>query len=133
MENKLKLLALCFFFAGTAVPIVFADYAEWFEKDTSLWAGDVVGLNPDTGKARKYISGDVLIGIVSTSPGIIGDNTADRNKAELRQDKVLVGLLGKLMFDKSQVVIEGRKVSTFDNKQIGYLLNDGRVFLKIRD
>ena len=38
-----------------------ADYAEYFEKEDDARAGDLVGLNPATGKVRVYQTGDQLL------------------------------------------------------------------------
>jgi len=79
-------------------------------------------LNPSSGKVRKYQAGDELIGIVSDKPGIIGGSKVDNS--------VLVGLIGQLYFAEDQVDIEGRIVKTKDDKKIGVLLSNGKVFIR---
>ncbi|MCX7716013.1 MAG: hypothetical protein N2Z73_01185, partial [Endomicrobia bacterium] len=113
-----------------------ADYAEWFLKDEgeTFQPGDVVGLNIVTGKARKYQPGDVLLGVFSSNPGFIGGIDISKTEEELKKDYVLVGLVGQLDYNKNQVEItqEG-KVLTRDGKQLGYLLADGKLFLRIKE
>jgi hypothetical protein len=110
-----------------------ADYAEWFKKEENINTGDIVGLNLKTKKVRKYISGDALIGICSSKPGFVGNNPIDKSDEELKKEFALVGLVGQLDFNKEQVNIINSKVETKDGKQIGYLLDDNKVFLKIKD
>jgi hypothetical protein len=105
-----------------------ADYAEWFEKEGEVKEKDVIGLNLETGKVRKYENGDVLVGVYSSDPGFIGNSEADDDG--LDEDNALVALVGQVDIDEEQVRIDGRKVSTLDGVQIGYLLNNGKVFLK---
>jgi len=109
-----------------------ADYAEWFEKEEEIKPGDIVGLNLDTGKARKYQSGDVLLGICSSNPGFVGNSNINKSDEEMKKNYVLVGLVGQLDFNKEQVMITGRKIQTKDGKQIGYLLANGKVLLKMQ-
>jgi hypothetical protein len=109
-----------------------ADYAEWFEKEEEINPGDIVGLNLETGKARKYRSGDVLLGICSSNPGFVGNSDINKSDEEIKKNYVLVGLVGQLDFNKEQVMITGRKVQTKDGKQIGYLLSNGKVLLKMQ-
>jgi hypothetical protein len=109
-----------------------ADYAEWFEKEEEINPGDIVGLNLETGKARKYRSGDVLLGICSSNPGFVGNSDINKSDEEIKKNYVLVGLVGQLDFNKEQVMIIGRKVETKDGKQIGYLLSNGKVLLKMQ-
>ena len=108
-----------------------ADYAEWFEKEGDCEPGDVIGLNNSTGKARKYISGDALIGIYSVNPGVTGNSDIDKTPEEMKKDHVLVGLMGQLAANTDQINITGRKVTTKDGKQLGYLLSNGKILLKI--
>jgi hypothetical protein len=105
-----------------------ADYAEWFEKEGTAEPGDIIGLNPLTGKARKYRAGDVFIGICSTDPGIVGNRLKETDE-DMGRTHILVSLLGQVDFDPSQVDIEGRTVRTKDGKMIGVLVSDGRVFI----
>ncbi len=101
------------------------DYAEWFEKEEVTVPGDIIGINLDTGKVRKYQSGDKFIGIHSTAAAFIG------NKAEgiSEETHTLVGLLGQVPFDEAQVEIRSRLVYTLDGIEVGVLLSDGRVLI----
>jgi len=118
-----------------------ADYAEWFMKEPAteslagrdaLKPGDIVGLNLKTKLARKYQSGDVLVGICSTNPAVVGNQNINKTDETMKQDYVLVGLVGQLTFNSEQVTIIDGKVLTKDSKQVGYLLNDGKVLLRIK-
>jgi len=102
-----------------------ADYAEYFPSEGALVSGDLVGLNALTGKVRKYQSGDKLMGIASTNPGIIGG--ANRNP----ENHALVGLMGQLPVNQQQVQIEGRVVQTLDGVRVGLLLSDGTVYINL--
>ncbi len=108
-----------------------ADYAEWFEKEDSIAENDVVGLNILTGKARKYLRGDVVLGVCSSNPGFVGNRDINKNEEDMNSNHVLVGLMGQLDFNKEQVEIADGRVITKDGKQIGYLLSNGNVFLRI--
>jgi hypothetical protein len=110
-----------------------ADYAEWFEKEDDCQPGDIVGLNLTTGKARKYVTGDIIIGICSSNPGFVGNRPIDKSDEEIKEKYVLVGLTGQLSVNKDQVDIIGRKVLTKDGKQVGFLLEDGKVFLRVKE
>ncbi len=104
-----------------------ADYAEYFEAEgVSLNGGDLVSLNPRTGKVRRYSVGDNLLGIVSSDPGVIG-NSDLRNQ----DNAVLVALVGQVTFDSSQVNINDGRVSTLDGQPLGLLLANGKVYLNI--
>jgi len=103
------------------------DYAEWFEKEGDGRAGDLIGMNMQTGKARKYEHGDHFLGIYSVKPAII--TNAQGTDEEMAKTHVLVGLLGQLDFDQSQTVIEGRIVKTLDGVYVGILLSNGKVLI----
>jgi hypothetical protein len=102
-----------------------ADYAEYFISEQSMSKADIVGLNIISGKIRKYRMGDKLIGVVSTEPGFIG-NSKIKNKMS-----IAVALLGQVPFNKNQVKIINGVVFTKDNKQLGYLLARGDVYINI--
>lgn len=95
-----------------------SDFTEWFEKEEDTYPGCIIGLNLSTGKARKYRSGDVFIGIHVKMP-----------VTEMEQTHVPVGLLGQMDFDPDQVIIAGRIVMTKDKKKIGVLLSNGKVLI----
>lgn len=102
-----------------------ADYAEYFLTDGRLQAGDIVGINPNTGLVRYYQAGDILLGIVSTSPGVLGNSKIQNDTAEA------IALMGQVPFNRDQVVIEGRSIKTLDGKNLGTLLASGDIFLSI--
>ncbi|HAI98791.1 TPA: hypothetical protein DCL30_04630 [Candidatus Peribacteria bacterium] len=104
-----------------------ADYAEYFDNEEFVPIGSLVGMNVETGKVRRYRSGDEFIGIASDGKGYIGNGNA---QVEHDPHYTLVGLLGQLTFRPEQVAIEGRTVSTKDGKSIGLLLQNGKVLLR---
>jgi hypothetical protein len=113
--------------SGTITPG--ADYAEWFEKEGVVEAGDLIGINLETGKARKYQAGDYFIGIYSEDPAYVGNRILDSDE-EMKKNYVLVGLLGQLEFDESQVLIRNNIVYTKDNTKVGVLLSNNKVLLR---
>ena len=102
-----------------------ADYAEYFQAEETLVAGEVVGLNPRTGLVRGYQIGDKLIGVVSTKAGVIGNTGIKDEKS------VIVALVGQVPFIKEKVRVKNSTVYTPDGMQIGYLLASGNVYLKM--
>ncbi len=104
-----------------------ADFAEFFINEEELISGDIVGINLETGKIRKYQTGDELVGVVSSDAGYVGNNALDRKNDP---NYTLVGLTGQLEFDQSQVIIENSIVKTKDGVKIGVLLANGKVFIK---
>lgn len=107
-----------------------ADYAEYFQCEGNLNVGDVVGINLENGLVGKYTIGYELIGVVSENAGFIGNNASGRGKDVTY---VLVGLQGQLPTNASQVTVRNGKVYTSDNKQLGVMLANEKVYLKIRD
>jgi hypothetical protein len=71
-----------------------ADYAEYFYQEApgSLKKGDVVCLASD-GKVKKSSTTEQLIGVVSTKPGVVGNDVFDQNNPD---ETVLVGLVGQV-------------------------------------
>ncbi|MGB3948341.1 MAG: peptidase G2 autoproteolytic cleavage domain-containing protein [Bacteroidia bacterium] len=71
-----------------------ADYAEYFYQETPgmLQKGDVVCLAP-TGKVTKLLTTGVILGVVSTKPGVVGNDMFDPKNPE---NTVLVGLVGQV-------------------------------------
>ncbi|MDD5040924.1 MAG: LamG domain-containing protein [Candidatus Peribacteraceae bacterium] len=104
-----------------------ADYAEYFPNEENILEGSLVGINMETGKARRYRAGDEFIGIASDGKGFVGNG--DRG-IEDNPHFTLVGLLGQLHVRSEEVVIRGRVVLTHDNQRIGILLENGRVLLR---
>ena len=105
-----------------------ADYAEWFEKEEDACPGDIIGINLETGKARKYRPGDRFIGVCSANPAYVG-NRLDETDQEMARTHILVGLLGQMDFNEAQVVTEGAVVKTTDGVEIGILLSNGKIFV----
>lgn len=105
-----------------------ADYAEWFEKEEEAVPGDIIGINLETGKARKYRPGDWFIGVCSTKPAYVGNRLSETDE-EMAKTHILVGLLGQIDINEEQVIIEGRIVKTTDSIEIGILLNNGKVLI----
>ena len=105
-----------------------ADYAEWFEKEEDVQSGDIIGINLATGKARKYKPGDKFIGIHVTESGIVGNRLKETDE-EMNEKHVLVALLGQVNFNRSQVNINGRVITTKDNKEIGILLSNDKILI----
>jgi hypothetical protein len=104
-----------------------ADYAEYFENEGAIPQTSIVGINPVSGKVRVYQPGDEFIGIASDGKsGFVGNGNKD---IEANPAYTLVGLIGQLVVDESQVVIQGRSVKTQDGKKIGILLSNGKVFV----
>ncbi|MBI4802504.1 MAG: hypothetical protein HY796_08280, partial [Elusimicrobia bacterium] len=108
-----------------------ADYAEWFEKESPIKSGDVVGLDVKTGKVRKYAVGDALVGICSPNPGFTGNAPMGKSDEEMNQTYSLVGLVGQLSVDKEQVSVVDGTVFTIDKKKLGYLLANGKIWIRI--
>lgn len=104
-----------------------ADFAEYFFNEESLVPGDVVGINLQTGKVRKYQTGDEFVGIVSSDAGYVGNNALDRKNDS---NYALVGLTGQLEFNELQVIVKNRIVKTKDGVKIGILLANGKVFIR---
>ncbi|MBT3783557.1 hypothetical protein HOF92_01200, partial [bacterium] len=102
-----------------------ADYAEYFEQEGLLHTGDLVGLNLDTGKVRKYHEGDALLGIVSKNPGIVGNAEADRST------HALVAVMGQVEVNREQVQIQRGMVYSHDGIPIGLLLASGRIYINL--
>ena len=117
-DSEGKIYAVTAAFSG-------ADYGEYFASEDQLSAGDLVGINIKTGKVRAYQSGDVLIGVVSTKPGVVGNAQANKDSHSL------VALMGQVPVNQEQVVIENGMVYTHDGLSLGSLLDDGKVYINI--
>lgn len=92
-----------------------------------LAPGDIAGMNPNTGEIGKFQNGDVFIGIVTKQAGFVENYSKDREKDS---SFALISSKGQLEADLSQVIIQGRLVSTPDGQQIGILLKSGKIFIK---
>jgi hypothetical protein len=104
------------------------DYAEWFEKEGSSVPGDLIGINLNTGRARKYQPGDRFLGVHSDKPAVVG-NRIKENDREMRYTHVLVGLLGQLEVHSDQINISGNLAYTRDGQYVGIKLSNGKVFV----
>jgi len=104
-----------------------ADYAEYFPNEENILEGSLVGINMETGKARRYRFGDEFIGIASDGHGFVGNG---KRGIEDNPKYALVGLLGQLTVRPEEVTIRGRLVFTRDGKRIGLLLENGKVLLR---
>jgi hypothetical protein len=104
-----------------------ADYAEYFSsEDHNLRKGDLVGLNLETGFVRAYQSGDQLIGVVSTNPGVIGNS-----KLKDQENAILVALVGQVPFSNNQVEVINGFAYTLDKNPLGIILKSGHVYINI--
>ncbi len=104
-----------------------ADYAEYFAAESdNFQPGQLVGINPENGLARSYQSGDALLGIVSTNPGVIG-NSELRGK----ENVVLVGLVGQLPVQSDQVYYHNGFAFANDGEPLGFALANGSVYINI--
>ena len=103
-----------------------ADYAEWFEKENELiLAGDLIGLNVETGKVRVWRYADPIIGIASNNPSVAGNY-----KPGIENTHALVGLVGQLDLNEPRIIIKESVVYSPDGQFIGYKLSNGKVFIK---
>lgn len=105
-----------------------ADFAEYFQSETDLEEGDIIGVNLENGLARKYQSGDALIGIITANAGFVGNNN---ESTDSNMKSILVGLVGQLPFNAEQTIIKNGRVYTKDMQKIGILLANGKVFLRM--
>jgi hypothetical protein len=119
-------------FADGAYTGTGADYAEWFEKEGEIGTGDVVGLNLDSGKVKRYEPGEILVGVYSQSPVIVGNQYTETSNEEMEETHALIALLGQVEVDKEQIKIEGRTVYTLDKVRLGYLLANGKILMRIK-
>lgn len=99
------------------------DYAEYFDAKEEAKPGDVIGIDLSSGLARKYRSGDFLIGVASTKPGVAG-GVKDENKTQ-----ILVGLMGQVPVNEEQTKIKNGMVYTMDDKQLGVKLASGDIYI----
>lgn len=103
------------------------DLAVYMETEEKVAPGDIAGINPVSGKVRKYREGDELAGIVTLSAAFAGNYSPGR---EADDGYALVGYKGQLLCNGRNTRQEGRILFTTDQKKIGVVLNNGKVFLK---
>lgn len=118
-------------FSDSAYSGAGADYAEWFEREGDIEEKDIIGLNLSTGKVRKYEKGDVLIGVYSANPVVVGNRPLIMTDEEMKKEHALVALVGQVAVNMDQVKISEGVVYSQDGVQLGYLLSSKKVFLKI--
>ena len=106
-----------------------ADYAEYFLFEEKTQPGDLVGINPKTGKTRLYKAGDLFLGVHSSDPAFVANGIYDTD-GTLSPDIVLVGLAGQLVVDFSQVVQKKRRIYTVDGQFVGFRLANDKVFMR---
>ncbi len=73
-----------------------ADLAEYFEKEGDLPTNEVVGINYETGKVRRFQSGDKLLGITSNRAGFVGNYPKGKTDEQIAASYALVGFTGQL-------------------------------------
>jgi ABC-type uncharacterized transport system ATPase subunit len=56
----------------------------------------------------------------------------DKSDEEMRKEYILVALVGRVPVTKGMIKITGRHVETEDGKQIGWLLEDGKVLIRLK-
>jgi len=115
-----------------------ADYAEWFEHDAPMKPGDVVGFNVSTGKVRKYVAGDPLVGVVSEKPAFAAGDPSEmpidpsQPPPATSTTHTLVGLIGQVDIDPKQVTTDKRSVlTTSDKRRVGFRLANGKGFISV--
>ena len=90
--------------------------ATFFVQEEQVTAGDIVGINKQTGKVRPYRIGDHVIGVA----------LPEQNKKQ-----ALVGIVGTLEFNPEQVEIYRAEVFTKDGQLIGQLLSNKKAYINI--
>ncbi len=109
-----------------------ADMAEYFEKEGEVAAGDIIGLNPATGLARKYQSGDSLLGAYSTRPGFVGNRPEAMTDEEVAAKYALVGLVGQIRVNVNTTggnINPGDPITVSQTTGIGTKANGAGVIL----
>lgn len=102
-------------------------YAEYMPAEETLTPGDIAGIDPSTGKIRKYQDGDFLAGIVSSSASRIGNAQA---RYIGNSGYALVAITGTTTYNSNEVVTSGKILYTSDNQRIGIQIATGKVLLK---
>lgn len=107
-----------------------ADYAEWFDHESSSVPGDLIGVNLDSGYVRKYQAGDRFIGIHSSDPMFIANRDITHSPETQAETMTLVGLMGQLRFNPEHVRIQDGIVYTTDGVRVGPIIGDHYVLLR---
>lgn len=100
--------------------------ASYFETETSIEPGTLVGLDPATGKIRPYCAGDEFIGISTLQAAYISNAPPEQSG----QTQTLVCYKGQVSCNRKSITVEQGKVFTPDGNKIGVLLANGDVFIK---
>lgn len=101
-----------YFYATRVYSAVYNDYAEWFEREGTTMAGDIIGLNIETGKYRKAQKGDVVVGVESDMYGVIIGGDGYDNEIN---NFIPVGLMGRLYVNVQGEVKAGQYITLLDN------------------
>ena len=83
----------------------------------------MIGINLDSGLARIYRTGDFLLGVASTKPGVKG-GVKDPKKTQ-----ILVGLMGQVPVNKNKVKVKNGMAYTLDDKRVGVMLASGDIYI----
>lgn len=135
---------------------VYNDYAELYEKDDieeEIVPGDVIELNPDTGKYRKckIFQSKLVVGICSDSYGHLIGGDEDKTVKENLETYIPVGLCGRVYANTDDenckpgdlvIATDEGKVTTIQNKHFASVLGkilgkclstpeDGKVLIQI--
>lgn len=100
--------------------------SQYFKKEGTIIVGDLVGVNISTGYVRKYINGDVFVGVCVE---ISGYSLNVNKEIQLDSTYCEVGIKGSMSFNQTQTLLINREVYTLDNKRIGVLLANGDLFM----
>jgi hypothetical protein len=109
-----------------------ADVAEYFEKDGEVSMGDIIGISPATGLARKYQSGDSLLGAYSTKPGFVGNRPESMTDEEIQSKYALVGLVGQIEVHVNTTggnILPGDPITVSQTSGVGTKANGSGVIL----
>ena len=86
-------------------------------------AGNLVGLNPNTGELEDYQTGDEFIGIATAKAAFISNETKTTGE-------ILVGTHGQFAVNTTAIQTDGHKALTPDGKLIGFILSNGNLFIR---
>jgi hypothetical protein len=109
-----------------------ADVAEYFEKEGDIEPGDIIGINPITGKARKYQSGDTLLGAFSTKPGFVGNRPESMTDEDIAANYALTGLVGQIkvkVTTTNGTIFPGDAIAPTNTPGIGAKANTSGIIL----
>lgn len=108
------------------------DFAEYLEKESDVTQDNIIGLNLETGLVRDYQTGDILVGVQSSNPGVIGNAGFDEYE-DKQGNHVIVGLIGQIE-NCQGIITEGRIAYTPDMVyRVGYILKNNRLLINIKE